>query len=91
MCGACQEQTHLQHSQPDMSSPSVTAAGSSIWVAENLTSSIQRVAPGSAAQPLASATSLLALAQERFPRPSTEHGFAPSHPALESTAVGELG
>ncbi|XP_061328958.1 protein HEG homolog 1 isoform X3 [Pezoporus flaviventris] len=67
------------------------AAGSSIRAAENLMSSIQRVAPGSAAaQPLALVTSLLALAQEHFPRPSTEHGFAPSHPALESTAVGEL-
>ncbi|XP_062463042.1 protein HEG homolog 1 isoform X2 [Pezoporus occidentalis] len=63
------------------------AAGSSIRAAENLRSSIQRVAPGSAAQPLALVTSLLALAQGRFPRPSTEHGFAPSHPALESTAV----
>ncbi|XP_030344172.1 protein HEG homolog 1 isoform X1 [Strigops habroptila] len=73
-----------------MSLPSATAAGSSIRAAENLRSSIQRVAPGSAAQPLALVTSSVAPAQERFPRPSTEHGFAPSRLALESTAVGEL-
>ncbi|XP_061225999.1 protein HEG homolog 1 isoform X2 [Neopsephotus bourkii] len=66
------------------------AAGSSIRAAENLRSSTQRLAPGSAAQPLTLANSLLALAQEHFPRPSTEHGFAPSHPALESTDVDEL-
>lgn len=74
-------------SHTDTSLPSVTAAGA----AENLKSGIQRAAPGSAAQSLALAPSSVAPAWERFPGSSTEHRLAPSHPASESTATGELG
>ncbi|XP_075566494.1 protein HEG homolog 1 [Pelecanus crispus] len=66
------------------------AARSSSTAAENLRSGIQAAAPGSAAQPPASAPSSVAPAQGRFPGPSTEHQLAPSRPASESTAMGEL-
>ncbi|XP_030310640.1 protein HEG homolog 1 isoform X1 [Calypte anna] len=56
------------------------AAGSSNMTAEHPRSGIQRAAPSSDAQPLASA-------QEGFSRPSTEHWLSPSRLASESTAV----
>ncbi|KAM9380255.1 uncharacterized protein LRP34_002925 [Phaethornis superciliosus] len=56
------------------------AAGSSSMTAEHPRSGIQRAAPSSDAQPLASA-------QERFSRPSTEHWLSPPRLASESTAV----
>ncbi|XP_028941265.1 protein HEG homolog 1 [Antrostomus carolinensis] len=81
----------------DATSPSLTAspamdstfraAGSSHVAAEDPRSSTRRAVPGSAAQPLASAPSSVALAQGRLPRPSTEQQLTSSHSASESTAV----
>ncbi|KAM9235819.1 protein HEG homolog 1 [Leptosomus discolor] len=80
-------------SQPHLSTVShlsgavVGPAGSSIGAAENLRSGIQRAAPSSTSQPLASVPSSVAPAQGHFPGASTEHQLAPSRPALERTAA----
>ncbi|XP_075613219.1 protein HEG homolog 1 isoform X7 [Balearica regulorum gibbericeps] len=81
----------------DSTSPSLTvlpatdsafgATESSIRAAKNPRSGIQKTAPGSVAQPLASAPSSVAPAQGRFPGLSTEHQLTPSRLALESTAT----
>ncbi|KAM6260890.1 protein HEG homolog 1 isoform 4-T4 [Spheniscus humboldti] len=98
--GANRMALHLRDVTGDSTSPLLTAlpatdstfraAGSSSVAAENPRSGIQRAAPGSAVHPPASAPSSVAPAWGRFLRPSTEHRLAPSHPAPESTAAGEL-
>ncbi|XP_054686109.1 protein HEG homolog 1 isoform X2 [Grus americana] len=95
--GANRTVLHPRDVTGDSTSPSLTvlpatdsafgATGSSIRAAKNLRSGIQRTAPGSVAQPLASAPSSVAPAEGHFPGPSTEHQLAPSRPALESTAT----
>ncbi|XP_037253449.1 protein HEG homolog 1 isoform X1 [Falco rusticolus] len=98
--GANHIMLHPRDVTGDYTSPSLTAspamdstfgaAGHSVRAAEDPRSGVRRTAPGSAAQPLALKPSSVAPAWGRFPRPSMEHQLAPSHPALESTAAGEL-
>ncbi|XP_027579405.2 protein HEG homolog 1 isoform X1 [Pipra filicauda] len=95
--GADQVMLHLRGVTGNSTSPLLTASpatdsafravGSSTRAAEKKKSGIQRTAPGFTAQPLASVPSSVALAQGRFPGPSTEHQLVPSLPALESTAT----
>ncbi|KAM6421204.1 protein HEG homolog 1 isoform 2-T2 [Rhynochetos jubatus] len=63
------------------------AAGSTIRAAESPRSGIRSTVPGFMTQPLASVSSSVAPAQERFPGSSMEHQLTPSHPALESTVT----
>ncbi|KAM6070704.1 protein HEG homolog 1 isoform 2-T2 [Chlamydotis macqueenii] len=63
------------------------AARSSSMAAESPRSAIRRAAPGSMAQPRASAPSLVASTWGRFPGPSTEHRLIPSLLVSESTAM----
>ncbi|XP_072730924.1 uncharacterized protein [Ciconia boyciana] len=98
--GANSVALHLRDVTGDSTSPFLTAlpatdsafgaARSSSTAAENPRSGIRRAVPGSAAQPPASAPSSVAPAWGRFPGPSTERWLAPSRPASESTAAGEL-